>query len=284
MIPSHGQPVAIHYRLQCDGVGDGTPVTLLHGVGSSLEVWDGVARDLDGCAVLRMDLRGHGRSDKPPGPYQLDDFVRDLAGLYARLDIKRSHLVGFSLGGLIAQAFALAHPEQVARLVLISAVAGRAPAEKARVRERARAIMDVGAKQHARNSVNRWFTDAFQKSHPDVVAQHLRRFVANDPAAYLAAYQVLAESDLAEQLAGIRQPTLIITGEHDTGSTPRMAELMHQKISHSELHILPGLKHALLLEAPAKIAELIRRFIAPASTPVRAAGAVGNQTDDFKQN
>lgn len=261
-MPHYGHPVSLHYRLQCDG-GGGAPVTLLHGVGSSLEVWDGIARDLRECAVLRMDLRGHGHSGKPPGPYQLDDFVRDLAGLHAHLGIAQSHLVGFSLGGLIAQAFALAHPEKVSRLVLISAVAGRSPAEKARVQERARAITEVGATQHARNSAGRWFTDAFQKSHPDIIARHCRRFTANDPAAYSAAYRVLAESDLADQLSAIHQPTLIITGEHDIGSTPRMAELMRDKIPHSELHILPGLKHALLLEAPAKIAALIRAFITP---------------------
>lgn len=262
MMPGHAHPVEIHYRRE----GDGAPVTLLHGVGSSLEVWDGVARALSGCAVLRMDLRGHGNSDKPPGPYQLDDFVRDLAGIYDRLGVERSHLAGFSLGGIIAQAFALAHPEKVDRLILISAAAGRTPAEQARARERSRAVTTVGAKQHARNSAGRWFTEAFRQSHPDIVAQHFRRFTANDPAAYSAAYQVLAESDLARQLTGIRQPTLIITGEHDIGSTPRMAELMHRQIAQSELHILPGLKHALLLEAPAQIAALIQQFITPDST------------------
>lgn len=267
-MPHYGKPVSLHYRRE----GGGAPVTLLHGVGSSLEVWDGVARDLDGCAVLRVDLRGHGRSGKPPGPYQLDDFVRDLAGLYAHLGIEQSHLVGFSLGAIIAQAFALAHPEKVSRLVLISAVAGRTPAEQARVRERARAIREVGATQHARNSADRWFTEAFQQSHPDIIARHCRRFTANDPAAYSAAYQVLAQSDLAGRLSEIRQPTLIITGQHDIGSTPRMAELMRQKIARSELHILPGLKHALLLEAPDRIAGLIRRFITPDSTRGRAVG------------
>lgn len=271
-MPHYGQPVSLHYRLQCDGVGGGAPVTLLHGVGSSLEVWDGVARNLCGCATLRVDLRGHGRSDKPPGPYQLDDFVRDLAGLYEHLGIEQSHLVGFSLGGIIAQAFALDHPEKVSRLVLISAVAGRTPAEKARVRERARAVMEAGAKQHARNSTDRWFTAAFRKSHPEIIARHLRRFTANDPAAYSAAYRVLAESDLSGRLAEISRPTLIITGERDIGSTPRMAELMRQKIPHSELHILPGLKHALLLEAPDQIANLIRQFITPDSTRGRAVG------------
>jgi len=266
--PHHAQPVSLHYRRE----GSGAPVTLLHGVGSSLEVWDGVARDLDGCAVLRVDLRGHGRSDKPPGPYQLDDFVQDIDNLYAHLGIAQSHLVGFSLGAIIAQAFALAHPEKVGRLVLISAVAGRTPVEATRVRERARMIREVGAKQHAQKSASRWFTDEFQKSHPEIIARHLRQFIANDPTAYSAAYQVLAESDLAGRLAGIHQPTLIITGEHDIGSTPRMAELMHREIAHSELHILPGMKHALLLEAPAQIAELIRRFITPASTRGRALG------------
>jgi len=266
--PHHGQPVSLHYRRE----GGGAPVTLLHGVGSSLEVWDGIARDLDGCAVLRVDLRGHGRSDKPPGPYQLDDFVQDIDGLYAHLGIEQSHLVGFSLGAVIAQAFALAHPEKVGRLVLISAVAGRTPAEAARVRERARLIREVGATQHARNSADRWFTGEFQKSHPEIIARHLRQFTANDPGAYSAAYQVLAQSDLSEQLTDISQPTLIITGQHDIGSTPRMAELMHREIAHSELHILPGLKHALLLEAPAQIAGLIRQFITPPSIRGRAVG------------
>ncbi|MDD9874397.1 MAG: alpha/beta hydrolase [Gammaproteobacteria bacterium] len=269
MTPHHGQPVSLHYRRE----GGGAPVTLLHGVGSSLEVWDGVVRATgENCAVLRVDLRGHGRSGKPPGPYKLDDFVRDLAGLYEHLGIEQASLVGFSLGGVIAQAFALAHPEKVNRLVLISAVAGRTPAEAARVRERARMIREVGARQHAKNSAGRWFTDGFQKSHPEIIARHFRRFIANDPEAYSAAYQVLAESDLSGRLTEISQPTLIITGEHDIGSTPRMAELMHQKIARSELHILPGLKHALLLEAPAQIAGLIRQFITPASTRGRAVG------------
>ena len=90
----------------------------------------------------------------------------------------------------------------------------------------------------------------------------------NDPRAYAAAYHVLATTDLADEASRIRVPTLIVTGEGDIGSNPRMARLLHARIPGSELEILPGLRHAILIEAPATVAWLLDAFFAGPTAPL----------------
>ncbi|MGO8865700.1 MAG: alpha/beta fold hydrolase [Alphaproteobacteria bacterium] len=251
--------IRLRYRIE----GDGPWLVLIHGVGNRLEAWDGVVAALGGrFRTLRWDLRGHGASDKPPGPYALDDFVSDLKGLLDAHGIERCHLAGFSLGGLVAQAMALAHPAQLDRLVLLSTVAGRSAEERERVAQRLAMVAHGIPGAHFKNSLARWFTDEFQRTHPEVIAEHAARNRENDPLAYAAAYRVLAESDLADRLHEIKAPTLIATGENDIGSNPRMAKLMHERIAGSRLVILRHLRHAILVEAPGTVAGLIEPFLA----------------------
>lgn len=254
-----GTPEPIHYELE----GSGPCLTLVHGVGSCLGSWDGVIAALGpGYRFLRYDLRGHGRSARLPGPYHLDDFVDDLRRLLDRLEIARTHLAGFSLGGLIGQAFALAEQDRVEKLVLISTVAGRTAEERERVRQRARTLAEQGATAHLAEAVERWFTADYIARHPEVLEERRRRSLDNDPYCYAAAYRVLAESDLAARLPGIAVPTLVMTGEHDAGSTPRMARLIAERVPDCRLHILPGLKHSVLLEAPDQVSRVMTDFLA----------------------
>ena len=251
--------VDTRYRL--DGTGE--TVALVHGVGSRLEAWDGVvARLQDRYRLLRYDLRGHGESAKPSGPYTVDDFVADLRGLLDALTIERCHVAGFSLGGLIAQGFALTHPASLDRLVLLSTVAGRTPEEQARVAERLDIVASGIPGGHFQRSVERWFTDAFRRDHPDLIDSLAALNAANDPDGYAASYRVLALTDLADRLGAITAPTLVVTGEHDQGSNPRMARLMHARIAGSTLRILPGLRHSILIEAPDVVAGLLGDFLA----------------------
>lgn len=248
------------FHVRREGAGDS--VVLLHGVGADLEAWDGVVSTLGpGFDCLRYDLRGHGQSSKPPGPYSLDDFTDDLRGIMRESGLAKAHIVGFSLGGLIAQAFALKHPDCVDRLVLISTVAGRTAEERKRVEDRAKTLLRDGADAHLSEAVTRWFTDDFIAARPDVLEWRRQKSLQNDPAGYAAAYQVLARSDLAEQVHRIAAPTLVMTGEFDSGSTPRMARLLADRIPVSGCVIFPKLKHSVLLEAPDRIAAELRRFL-----------------------
>jgi len=241
--------------------GSGPPVTLVHGVGSNLESWDAIAERLARrYRVIRMDLRGHGKSSRI-GTCSLDDFLEDVAMVLDARGIARTHLVGFSLGGMIAQAFALAHPECVEKLALISAVAGRTAEERANVVARARKVREEGIASVVAAAEDRWFTEGFHRNHPERVARRLEELKANDHGSYTAAYTVFAESDLGPRLHDIRHPTLIVTGEHDVGSNTRMARFMHERIPGSSLHVLPGLKHSVLVEAPAEIAGLLENFL-----------------------
>jgi (E)-2-((N-methylformamido)methylene)succinate hydrolase len=238
-------------------------LVLVHGVGSRLEAWDGVASALAGrYRMLRYDLRGHGESEKPLGPYTLGDFVGDLAALVDELSIPRFHLAGFSLGGLVAQGFALEHGGRLERLGLLSTVAGRTEEERARVMARLDLVAGGIPGEHFGQSVDRWFTDEFRRANPDLIEAYAERNRLNDPQSYAAAYRVLATSDLAERLHEIRVPTLVVTGENDVGSNPRMARFIHERIRGSRLEILPRLRHSILIESPELIAELLGSFLA----------------------
>ncbi len=242
--------------------GTGTPVLLIHGVGASLESWDGVVSRLDpNRRYIRFDLRGHGHSLRTAGPYALADFVDDAIALLDHLGVDKVDVIGFSLGGLIAQAIALSHPERLARLILVSTVAGRTPEEQDRVKERAETLAREGAITHLANAVDRWFTDEFVAAHPEVLEARRKKSMQNDPDCYVAAYRVLAGNDLGEHLTQVTVPTLVMTGENDIGSSARMAQFIHDQISGSQLHILPRLKHSVLLEAPDQIAAKVDPFL-----------------------
>ena len=251
--------VSLNWRLDGEG---GEPLVCIHGVGSYLEAWNGVAERLrDRFAVLTFDLRGHGRSSRMKGRYEIDDFVAETLALAEHAGFTTFHLAGFSLGGLIAQRLALTHPERLRRLVLLSTVAGRTPEERQAVRGRLAALVESNASAHHAASLSRWLTEDFQDRNPDVIAELRRRDAENDRDCYAAAYRVLAETDFGGILDRITCPTLIVTGEDDQGSSPRMARLMHEQIQGSQLAILPCLRHSILIEAPARVAAVMADFL-----------------------
>lgn len=252
--------VTLNYRVDGDG---GEPLVCIHGVGSYLEAWSGVVERLrDRFTILTFDLRGHGKSSRVAGRYEIDDLVNEALALADRAGFSTFNLAGFSLGGLIAQRLALTHLPRLRRLVLLSTVAGRTPEERERVLVRLAALQAGTPADHHNASLSRWLTEAFQEKHPDVIAWLRARDAENDPVCYAAAYRVLAETDFGGFLDQIRCPTLIATGEDDVGSNPRMARYMHERIPGSELAILPGLRHSILIEAPNVVADAIAGFVA----------------------
>jgi pimeloyl-ACP methyl ester carboxylesterase len=242
--------------------GAGRPVIFIHGVGSRLEGWDSVLSHLSPTRRhIRLDLRGHGQSSRVPGPYTLSGMAQDVIDLADRLGLERFTLAGFSLGGLIAQHIALDHSDRLDAIAIVSSVAGRTPEERKRVQARRDALRASDPLEQLANSVDRWFSPEFVVANPDLIAARRADALRNDPACFLAAYDVLTDNDFEQRLSEIAVPALIITGEHDIGSNARMARLMHERIAESELHILPGFKHSILLEAPALVAWHLGAFL-----------------------
>jgi len=250
--------VAINFEVE----GRGRHVTLLHGVGSHLQAWDSVVAALrDEFTLLRYDLRGHGKSGKPPGPYALDDYVADLAALLDAQSVDRTTLVGFSFGAMIAPAFTVRHPKRVHALGIVSAVAGRTPEQRAAVVKRADELAQGGATLTVNAAIERWFTPEFRARNPEIIERQIQRVLGNDSVGYAAAYRVFAESDVIDDLHKISCPTLVMTGEHDSGSTPEMARAIHKRIAGSHLVILPRYRHSLLIEATAEVVSQLRAFL-----------------------
>jgi 3-oxoadipate enol-lactonase len=255
-----GRGIALNYRLEGEG---SRALVCIHGVGSNLDAWDGIVAKLrDTFQILTLDLRGHGLSSLVKGRYEIDDFVDDVLALANHVGFDQFDLAGFSLGGLIAQRLALTHPERLNKLVLLSTVSGRTPEERERVATRLAALQSGDRGSHYDASLSRWLTEDFQQRNPERVARLRQRNAENDPDCYAAAYRVLAQTDFGGFIDQISVPTLIATGEEDQGSNPRMAQYMHQRIPNSQLEILPGLRHSILIEAPEVVAALMRRFLA----------------------
>ena len=111
------------------------------------------------------------------------------------------------------------------------------------------------------SQTTRWFTEAYLRDNPDVIAEAKAQNQRNDPKAYAAAYRVLSLTDMVDELPNIQAPTLVATGEGDIGSSPRMARVMHDRIAGSELLILDGLRHSILAEAPDRVSALLAEFL-----------------------
>lgn len=273
------QRITLHHRIDHTGGSHTHRIALVHGVGDNLGAWDRILGCLPpGFDVLRYDLRGHGQSDKPPGPYRLSDFVADHLNLLSETDFTPCALVGFSLGGLIAQAVALASPPATTHLAILSAIAGRSPDDWTQVQQRLETLRREGPDGMAKVSADRWYTEKFMASEPETVSARMRRLAGNDPSAYLAAYEVLATNDLLPELHRITHPTLIMTGECDIGSPPRMARAMHDAIPNSELAIVPEIKHELLVEVPELVAARIVELVTPAAPGGQNCSRAGRES------
>lgn len=244
---------------------DQPPVVLLHGVGLDHTMWQPFTKALTSLGdhqVLAPDLPGHG--DQPPltGPATLAGLTDQLADRLPR----RCHLVGFSLGALLAQQLAWSAPARVATLTLVSAVYKRTPQQAAAVAGRlAAARADFPASAAA--SLTRWFPPG---TDPAVLAATRTTLLANNVASYLAAYQVFATADaqLASRVHQITAPTLVVTGGDDPGSTPDMAQALGAAIPGAHTVIVPGARHMLPVQRPGELAGLIHDLICRTPEPI----------------
>jgi len=244
-----------------DVLGNGPPVILIHGLGLNRHMWQWQIDELTPhFRVIRYDLLGHGESAKPPGPYPMEHMVSQLADLMTEVGEERAALVGFSLGGLIAQAFAVAHPQKISALAILNSAHARTDEQRAGIMTRVRQAEESGPQATVQDALQRWFTAAFAAANPGILDQVRNWVTANDATVYPALYQLLAEADIGLETAisGIACPTLVLTGDEDFGNSPQMAQRMAETIPDARLAILPGLRHMALAEDPAALnAQLI---------------------------
>lgn len=238
---------------------DETTAVLVHGVGLDRHMWTSFAAAL-ARPTRTYDLIGLGHGPHPPGPYSLTLYARQLADV---AEGEVVDVVGFSMGALVAQRFALDHPTQVRRLVLVSSVFARSPSERAAIVARVAEVRNGGHLATVEPALRRWFTAGFAERHPDVVEVVRQRLLANDVDAYAYAYEVFAcgDAELAPLVREIAVPTLIVNGELDERSTPDMARRQTAAMGNARCVIMPGLRHLIPVEAPTALAAVVSPFL-----------------------
>ena len=232
---------------------------LVHGVGLDRQMWAPFAAALRR-PTITYDLIGLGEGPRPPGPYSLELYAQQLAAVVGDEVVD---IVSFSMGALVAQRFAIEHPSRVRRLVLVSGVFDRTPAERDAILARVAAVRSGAYPESVEPALQRWFTPKFAVQHPEVVDGVRRRMLANDVRAYADAYEVFACGDaaLVPVVGSIAAPTLIVTGECDERSTPDMARRQAAVMPSATCVIMPELRHLIPLEAPNELAALVGRFL-----------------------
>ncbi len=219
-------------------------VVLSHSLGSDMRMWDPQLPALEPrFRVLRYDTRGHGKSDAPEGAYTLDQLVADAAALLEALAIEKAHWVGLSMGGMIGQGFALAHPRRLLSLGLCSTSALIPEAAQPVIQERIDTALEEGLAALVDGTLARWFTPAYLKQNPPEVAAIRRQFLETPVAGYVGCTEAIRRLAYLDRLAGIELPTLIVVGEDDPGTPLAASQAMHAQIAGSRLAVIPKMLH-----------------------------------------
>ena len=257
--------------LHCtDSGGRGEAVLLAHAIGFDRRMWDDLAAALaPRHRVIAIDARGHGKSPLPSRPWSLADMADDAARLLDRLGIARAHWVGLSMGGMVGQAFALAHAERLAKLVIANSTSSYGSEGRGMWDERIRNVSDGGLAAIRESVAARYFSPAFRAAHPDVVDRVMGRFLETPAQGYLGCCEAIRELDYLDALARIRAPTLVIAGDLDPGTPPAMSKAIADRVPGARLAVIPGASHLSAVEKPAQFAALVCDFLAAPQTQRR---------------
>jgi 3-oxoadipate enol-lactonase len=249
----------LHHSL--GGAADPAPVIAFTGsLGTDIAFWQPQSDRLgERFRTLRYDIRGHGRSAVPPGPYSMEELGSDLIALLDRLQIERALLCGLSIGGMISMWVAAHAPERVERLVLCCTSARLGPPESWHERAATVRAQSVGAIADA--VLERWFTPGYREAHPDVI-EGMRRTLAATPAeGYAGCCEAIAAMDLTGDLPSIAAPTLVVAGEQDPATPPEHGRRIAELIPGARFEVVSPAAHLATMERPDLTTAMILRFL-----------------------
>jgi len=251
-------------RYQLGGPEGAPVVAFIHGLGLNRQIWERYMSRLgQRYRVLSYDLYGHGESASTPDKPTVTTFSEQLIGLMDELGIEKCALVGFSLGGMINRRMAIDHPGRVSALAILNSPHDRGAEGQALVEQRALDAAAGGPGATLDATIERWFTPEFRKSHGDFIEQVRDWVLANDPVDYARSRAVLAFGvvELIRPQPPIEHPTLVMTCEHDSGSTPAMSQVIASEIEGAQVIIVPQLKHMSLTENPSFFVTALSEFL-----------------------
>ena len=253
--------IKIEYRF--DGKEGAPYITFVTGIANDLTMWDSqvaaLGRDY---RTLRYDLRGHGDTQATEGDYSIELLARDLTGLMNELNIQKTHLVGLGLGGAIAQAFAIEHPQRLNTLVPCCCRAKMVPEFAAMWHKLREAVAAEGVEVIVEATAQRWFSDEFKAANPKVLQDVRNMIRGTTTLGYLGVTAAFLGLDLEDKLGQIKAPTLYLSGAEDKlGGPPALMAELAKKVPGAQHRSVAKAAHIANIQNPAGFNKEVGDFL-----------------------
>ncbi|HTN63936.1 MAG TPA: 3-oxoadipate enol-lactonase [Devosia sp.] len=249
--------LVLHYRVR--GRADAPVLALVNSLGTDARIWDGVIALLaPHYRIVSYDKRGHGLSDAPAGDYTIAQHADDLAGLLDHLGIAHCALAGVSVGGLIAQDFAIRYSQRLTALVLCDTAAQIGT--DAMWNTRIAAVRGPGLASIVEPVMQRWFTPSYRHMQPVDLAGWRNMFLRMPAQGYAGTCAALRDADLTQAVATIITPTLVLVGDQDLSTPPDLVRATADRIPHARFYTIAGAGHLPMIEQPEALASLLQQF------------------------
>ncbi len=253
----HVNDIDLYYEI----FGEGEPLLFIHGLGSSSRDWEmQIDFFVQNYQVITIDVRGHGKSGKPPGPYSIPLFAEDTAKLLQGLGVSPAHILGISLGGMIALQLGVSHPEVVKSLIIVNSTPELIPRTlrgQLQIWQRLLIVRLMGVRKMGEVLGNRFFPNQDQQELRSIFVE---RWAENDKAAYLEAMKAVIGWSVVDRLEEIRCPTYVIGADGDYFPTEEK-EIYVRRIPGAELRVIEDARHALPAEKPGEFNEVVKAFL-----------------------
>jgi len=234
------------------------PIVFIHGVGLNHKIWEPQIKVFEN-TFLAYDILGHGKTPLSKENISFDDFSNQLTNLIDELNMKKIHLVGFSIGSLIARNFATKYDERLESLTLLCSIFNRTEKQKQIVKDRFE--LAKKSKNLSKQALKRWFTDEYLEKNPNTYNKISSILEENNMENFLKVYELFVSHKDNEKFENIKTKTLVMTGEGDTGSTPEMSENLSKVINNSMVKIIPKGKHLCSIECADDVNMSIKKHI-----------------------
>jgi 3-oxoadipate enol-lactonase len=250
-------------RIAWNAVGEGEPVLLIHGLGYARWGWEPVVEPLARrFRLLLFDNRGIGESEVPPGPYTARAMAEDAVAVLDEARVDTAHVIGTSLGGMVAQELALGWPDRVGRLVLACTTPGGPGAYP--LPERTLALMAEAPTLPQDVALRRFVENALAPGAPQELIERIvvhRLAEPPNPAGWAAQAAAGAAFDAHDRIGAIAVPTLVLHGTADGVVDARNARLLGERIPNARVELFAGTGHLFFWERPERFVEIVGEFL-----------------------
>ena len=242
-------------------INEKNPIVFIHGVGLTKEIWEPQINFFKEHNTLTYDLLGHGKTSLKKSRVSFKDFSDQLLNLINELNFSKIHLVGFSLGALIARHFASKHSDRLSSLIIHGSIYKRTEDQKRVVNNRFE-VAKTNRPGSKHSAIRRWLSEDFIKKNPNIYKKIYSNLEKNNPKDFLKCYELFVNyNDDDSMIKKINVNTLITTGENDVGSTPEMSKNLSKMIQNSKFVEIRKGKHLCGIECANNVNITFKEFI-----------------------